>query len=149
VDAALENITFNNVRLIVDGDPESPWKKGPNALTIENVQNFSLKQVAIEWGALRPDHWRSALVVENARGLILDGVSAGPALTAPAAPAVRLKSVQGATIRNCQAQAGTGTFLRLAGAETREVVLQGNDTRLARVPVEQAAEVKSAAVRAG
>ena len=124
-------------------------KEGPTALTIENVRNFSLKQVEIEWGALGPDQWHSALVVENARGLILDGVSAGPAPTGPDAPAVILKAVQGATVRNCQAQAGTAPFVHLAGAETRDVVVQGNDTRLARVAVDRAPEVKRTAVRAG
>ena len=146
MDSPLENVTFDNVRLTVDGDPESPLRKGPTALTVENARNLRLKDVDIMWGALAPDQWQSALVVENVAGLTLDGVSARQSPTAPDAPAVVLRGVSDVLMRDCRAQADTGTFLRLEGAATREVVLPDNDTRHARAPVERAAEVDAAAV---
>lgn len=149
LNSPLENVTFENVRLTVDGDPESPWQKAPNALTIENARNIQLKDVAINWETPSLDHWRSALVVDNVQGLTLDGVSARPSPVAPAAPAVTLQNVDGAVVRNCQAQAGTGTFLRVAGDATQEVVLWGNDLRRAQTPIALSAEVKPGAVRDG
>jgi hypothetical protein len=77
--------------------------------------------------------------VNNVDGLVLDGVSAGPSPTAPDAPAIVLQDVTNAVVKDCHAQPGTGTFLRLAGAGARDVVLRGNDTRQARTAVEQGA----------
>jgi len=148
VDSPLENITFDNVRLTVDGDPLSPLRKGPTALTIDNAYNLRLTDVDIQWGELAPDQWHSALVVENVTGLTLDGVSARQSPTAPDDPAVILKEVRDVVVRDCRAQPQTGTFLRLEGAAMRDVVLAGNDTRHARVPVELAVEVDPTLVRA-
>ena len=146
VDSPLENVTFENVRLTVDSDPESPWKKGPNALVVENARNFRLKDVEIHWQGPVSEHWRSALTVENVQGLLLENVSAGPA--GGEAPAVVFKDVAGATLRACEAQAGTGAFLHVTGA-TRDVWLAGNDFRQAGVSVTRGAEVGPGAVREG
>jgi len=147
VSSPLENITFDNVRLTVDGDLEAPWKKSPIALTIENARNFKLKNVEMDWEAPSMDHWQSALVVQNVSGLVLDGVSARQAPNSTEAAAVVLKDVDGVVVRNCQAPTGTGTFLQFSGESTRNVVLWGNDFRLARAPVNQSAEVDRNAVR--
>ena len=37
-------------------------------------------------------------------------------------------------MRNCQAAPGTGTFLLLTGAETKDVLFERNDLRRARLP---------------
>src|SRR5712692_9549997 len=108
VDSPLENITFQNVRLTVDSDPESPWQKAPVALTIENARNFRLSDVEIAWQVGSPGHWQNALVVENVQGLVLDGLSARQAASSTKAPAVLFKAVDGAVVRDCQAQVGTG-----------------------------------------
>jgi len=75
-------------------------------------------------------------------------VSARQSPTAPDDPAVILKEVRDVVVRDCRAQPQTGTFLRLEGAAMRDVVLAGNDTRHARVPVELAVEVDPTLVRA-
>ena len=103
----------------------------------------------IKWGQLAPDQWHGALVVENVEGLTLEGVSARQAPTAPEAPAIILKGACDVVVRDCRAQAETGTFLRLEGADTRAVVLAGNDNRHARVPLALAAEVDPTEVRDG
>jgi hypothetical protein len=149
VNSPLENVTFENVRLTVDGDVNAPWKKSPIALTIENARNFKLKDVDVAFEEPSNDHWQSALVVQNVNGLILDGVSARQAPNGTDAPAVVIKNVDGAVVRDCQAPDGTGTFLQLAGASTRNVVLWGNDFRLARAPVNRSADVDQSAVHEG
>ncbi len=148
-DSPLENVTFDNVRLTISADPHSPWKKGQHALAIDNVRNFSLKDVQITWEAPALDHWQSALTVENAHDLTLEGVSARQGLDAPEAPAVVFKNVHGAVVRDCQAQPGTGAFLHIADAATEDVVLWGNDLRQAKVAVTTAPEANPSAVQAG
>jgi len=145
----LENVTLQNVRLTIDADPESPWKKKPVALTLKNARNFTLRDVAFAWEAPNSDHWQSALVVDNVQGLTLDDVSAGPAPSAPEAPVIVLNNVDGAVIKHCRAQAGTSTFLQIAGEATRDVVLWGNDLRRASAAVARSAEVEPEAVREG
>jgi hypothetical protein len=142
----LENVTFDNVRLTIAADPQSPWKKGEHALVIENVRNFSLKDVEITWEAPALDHWQSAIVVDHARDLTLEDVSARQAPSADA-PAVVLKNTSGAVVRDCQAQPGTGTFLHIADAATQDVVLRGNDLRQAKTAVTAAPEASNGAIR--
>lgn len=79
-------------------------------------------------------------------------VAAGPALSvvscqqvelvglkgrtrAPAAPLVLLKDVTAAWVRACWPASGTGEFLRVSGAGSREIVLQGNLLTHAAQPV--------------
>ncbi len=144
--ALLENVTIEHARLTIDADPESPWRKKPHALTIKHARNFTLKDVEIAWEPNIQDHWQSALVVESVQGLTLDGVSARPAPTAPEAAALVLKDIDGALVKECQAQAGTGVFLHLAGANTRAVLLRGNDLRQAGTAVRRSDEVRPEAV---
>jgi hypothetical protein len=149
VNSLLENITFDNVRLTVDADPESPWQKAPVAMTIENAVNFRLNDVKIIWEGPTSKHWESALVVNNVKGLVVDGLSARQAANGTQAAAVVLNQVDGAVIRNSEAQPGTGTFLQVAGAGTRDVVLWGNDLRQAARPVQVAAGANRKAVQEG
>ena len=143
----LENITFDNVRLTVDADPDSPWQKAPVALTVENARNFTLKDFAIGWTTPSQPHLTSALLVENVQDLTLDGVSAGPAPANPSAPAIVLRDVAGALVADSQVNASSGAFLHLEGT-TSGVLLRGNDTRQAAQAVTRAPEVPESAVRA-
>ena len=149
VDSPLENITFDNVRLTVDADPESPWQKAPVALTIENARNFRLNDVEIIWEGPTSSHWQSALVVNNVKGLVLDGLSARQAANDTGAPAVVLNGVDRAVVTDCQAQAGTGTFLEVRGEGTRDIVLSANDLRLAAEPVKIATGANRHALQDG
>ncbi len=145
----LENITFDNVRLTIDGDPASPWQKDPTALIIENARNVSLKDFEIAWNAPTQPHWQSALVIENVDGLTLESVSAGPAPTGSGAPAIVLKNVSSALVSNGKATAGTAAYLHLEGASTRDIMLRGNDLRHASAGITRAADVPADAIHRG
>ena len=148
-DSLLENIAIENVRLAIASDPSSPLQKSGNALTLENARNFCLKDVEIVWETPCSEQWQSALAVENVQGLTLDGLSARQAPNGTDAPAVVLKGINGALVKNCRAQEGTGTFMNVTGEGTRDIVLWGNDIRAARVPVHVSGEVNQGAVREG
>ncbi len=110
---------------------------------------------------------RAGLFVRNARGLRLHNVEVtgqlGPALTlsdaadvdisacsvhAPFTDAavICMNNVDGAFVHGCQASAGTGTFLQVAGENTQGIVLGGNDLSRARRPIGLAQDVHSDAV---
>ena len=148
-DSPLENVTFDNVRLTVDGDVNAPWKKSPIALTIENARGVKLKDCVINFERPSNDHWESALVVRDVQGLVLDDVTAGRAANRMEAPAIVLENVQDALVRNSRAPEGTGTFLRVAGEQSADIVLFANDLRRAKQGVEQAPEVGEGVVKEG
>lgn len=150
-DSYLENITLENVRLAVSEDPQAPppLRKTVNALTVQRARNLRLKDIEIVWEEPSSEKWRSALVLEDIQDLTLDGISARQAGDGSDAPAIVFNRVDGAVVRNCKAPAGTGTFFRFAGKETRHVVLVGNDYRRARVPVHVSEEVAAWEVHEG
>jgi len=78
--------------------------------------------------------WESGLAFEEIRGPILDGVTAGQAPGAASAPAILLHQVEDAIIRDCRAAEGTGTFLLFSGEGTKNILLERNDFRKARLP---------------
>jgi polygalacturonase len=110
---------------------------------------------------------RAGLFVRHARGLRLHNVEvsgqAGPALrliesadveisattsrTPPSdAPVIELRDVAGAFVHGCQAAAGTGVFLQVAGEATSAIVLRGNHLARAAQPIALAAEVRAGAL---
>jgi hypothetical protein len=148
VDSLLDNITFQNVRLTVDGDIDSPWQKAPVALTIENARNIKLIDFEINWEEPSQPHWGSAVVVENTQDLLLDGLSVRQAPTGTTAPAVVFKNVAGALVRNSRAQSETGTFLQVTGEAARDILLGRNDLRQAKTDWELAHGAPKDIVRA-
>lgn len=126
VDSPLENIVLENVRLTVSHNSVSPIQLIEHALVLENSRNVRMRDVTIEWSDPASDQWRSAFVARNVRGLVLDGLSARQAPGADA-PALALEDVTGAVVRNCAAQNGTGLFVHISGARTRNIVLRDND----------------------
>ncbi len=147
VDSPLQNITLDMVRLEMTHDPNTYARKCVNAITVDNAQNIRMKDVEIVWDTPYSDQWRSALVVENVRGLTLDGVSARQAPGSPGASAIVLNGVDGALVAHCRAQEDTGNFLQVEGAGTRDIVFRANDTREAHVPVQVSGEVGHSAMR--
>jgi hypothetical protein len=148
-DSPLENITLENVRLSISHDPEAHPRRSIDAITVENARNFRLKDFEIIWDAPHSQDWQSALLAQNVKDLTLDGFSAGQAPNGSNAPAVVFKDVNGALVQHCRSQAGTGTFLHVTGEGARDIVLWGNDFRLAQTPLDVSASVEQDAIRQG
>lgn len=149
VDSPLENITIENLRLEILPDPEAPYHKGEHAITLENARNFRLKDVEIVWRQPAWESWQSALFAQKATELALDGVSARQAQENGSAPAIMLKDVQEASVKNCTAAKGTRTFIEIRGTGTRDVSLWGNDYRHAQQPLKVSEEVEAGEVKEG
>jgi len=61
-------------------------------------------------------------------------------------PLIHFSQVQDALIRDCQAGKGTAAFLRVDGAEARDIVLSGNDLKHAQATFERGEQVQPHAV---
>ena len=147
IDSPLQNITLENVRLEVTTEPDTYAQKCVNAIMVDNALNFRMKDVEVVWDTPHSDRWRSALVIENVKGLTLDGVSARQSPNSPDAAAIVFNGVDGALVQHCRAQAGTAHFLSVTGIGAHDIVFRANDTREARVPVQVSGEVSHDAVR--
>ena len=86
-DSPLRNVSMDNVLIELADEPGAAPRRFENALTIENAEDVRLRDVRIAWAEPHSDQWRSALVLRNVSGLLMDSVSAPPAPNS-AAPAV-------------------------------------------------------------
>jgi polygalacturonase len=148
VDSPLEDVTLENVRLTVAYDPNGSPRKMEHAVVVENARNLRLKDFEINWEQPFSDKWQSALTFQNVQGLLLDGVSARQAPNGTRAPAILFNDVDGAVIRDCQAQQGTGIFLHFKGAGTKNIFLHRNDTHHAKKVFDLGKKVAKDAVQA-
>ncbi|MBN1877533.1 MAG: hypothetical protein JXA33_25145, partial [Anaerolineae bacterium] len=82
-----------------------------------------------------------AFVLQDATDIDVGG--SGTPTPDPDAPVIVLQDVEGAFIHNCRASTGTGTFLQVAGATTRDIVLNGNALERADTPVSYGTDVPS------
>jgi hypothetical protein len=146
VDSPLEDITIDNLKLTVVRAPEADLQKGGTAMTLENARNFRLKDVDINWEGVGGDQWGSALLVQDSQEITLDGVRARQAQDGSTDPAIVLKNVAGAWVKDCQAKPGTGTFIEVRGEGSENIRLEGSDTRQAKQPVQIGEGVRSGAV---
>jgi hypothetical protein len=145
-DSWLEDITVDNLQLHLTADPKAPYDKAVHALEFKQVRNLKLHDVDVTWGEPASPRWESALHVQEATGLTIDGFTGRQAGTSDHA-AVVLDDVQDATVRNCRAAAGTQTFLKVSGRGSKGIALGGNDLARAHVPVVTGADVPKGAVR--
>ncbi len=145
-DSPLENVSLENVRLELAFEPEAHPRRFEYALRMENLRNFHLRNVEVAWAEPHSADWKSVISVDNAEGLVLDGIAA---LQAPGsqAPLLDLKDVRRARLVNCIALPGAGTFLRLSGSQTGDIVFKDNDLSQAAAQVVFSPEVDPGVVR--
>ena len=148
-DSWLEGVSFENVKLTVAHDPGAPYDKAVHGLVFRMARDLRLRDVEVVWEGPPSEKWRSGLAFEEVGDLVLDGVAAAQAPGAETAPAVLLHQVDRAVIRDCRAARGTGTFLMLTGEGTKDILLERNDLRMARLPYSFAAGAPPQALRLG
>jgi len=148
-DSWLEDVSFENVKLTLAHDPNAAYDKAVDALVFKQARNLRLKDVEIAWDGAPSEKWRSALALDEVEDAVLDGVTAVQSPGADKSPAILLRQVDFAVVRNCRAAAGTGTFLQLSGDGTKDVLFERNDLRRARLPYSFADGAKPQALRLG
>ena len=142
----LEGITLDNVKLFLSTDPTAPYDKAENALDFRRARNVVLKNVEVFWETPPLETWKSALYFEDISGLETDGFVGRQAWAQSEAPAVALKQVAGAVLRNCRALDGTDVFLKVLGSTSRGIHLERNHFDKAKVPCQLGPGVAPGAV---
>lgn len=131
-DSWLDGVSIENLKLFVSNDPESALEKTTDAIAIRWARNLKLKDVEVNWEKPASAKWQSALRLEDAEDVELEGFRGRPA--AAGFPTVQFTNVDGAAVRNSKALPGTAAFLGVAGAKSRGIRLSGNDLGGAGVP---------------
>ena len=140
IDHPIENITLSNIRLSFEGGgkkelaskdvPEFP-QKYPECtmfgdlpaygLFIRHAKNLKLEKIVLQ--TTKPD-LRHAVICDDVENLSIDELDAP--IAENAAPIFRFINVRNALIRGCRPNNPNGTFLQLAGGNTRDITLLGN-----------------------
>jgi hypothetical protein len=85
------------------------------------------------------DHLGPALILTDVEDVEISNCTTH---TPNQAPVIRMKDVDDAFVHGCRAMAGTGTFLRVEGADTQGVVLSGNNLSRAKDATSLAQDVR-------
>jgi hypothetical protein len=112
-------------------------------LYARHVRGLVLDRVTFNFAS--PEH-RPAVVCDDV--IDLDFSEGRVAISPDAAAAIRLQNVQRAWIRNSRPRGGSKAFLQVEGAESREILLSGNDLRDAETAFSLAAGAARDAVTA-
>jgi hypothetical protein len=147
-DSWLDGISIENVKLFLSNDPTSPLQKAVYAMKIRWARNLKLKDIEVVWDKPESKKWESALYLEDVSGLNVEGFLGRQAELGANIPAVILKQVEDAVIRNSTALPGTSVFAKMAGERSRAICLIGNDFRQAKLAYEIDSTVRKAEIKA-
>ncbi len=147
-DSWLDGVTFENIKFFISSDPAAPYDTAVHAMSFRYAKNLRLRNIEVTWEKPWFDKWESALALEDVDRLQVDGFSGNSAWPERNIPAVLLNRVTNATLRDMEALPGTNLFLKIAGANTHDIHLFGNDFHDAKTPYELAPDVKADSVTA-
>jgi len=125
-DQPLENIRLSNIQIFMN--PENAKdKRASDALSIQGVKGLMIRDMAVRWSEDKTEEgWKSALVLRNVSDFDIASFSGRQGLKNASAPAVLFENVEDGQLRDSRADAGTGTFLHVAGASTNNIAVRGN-----------------------
>ena len=141
-------MSLENFKLYLSTDPSAAYDRTANAMQFQYAKNLAVRDIEVIWDKPESSKWQSALYFENIKGLKVIGFTGKPAKMDAESPAIGLRMVEGATISNSTAQPGTRVFLRVSGADTQGILLEGNELHNARIPFELSAGTKEGTVKA-
>lgn len=146
VEKPIENLRIRNFQLFMEAE-ETPDKRTADALLFSGVDGLVLDNVSIHWNDQQPESaWQHALVMERVSNFRLREVSARQALPSSPLPALRLTNCTNGIVTESMAQPGTGTFLRIDGKATKNLLLHTNYLNNARQPLTIGNEVSKESV---
>jgi hypothetical protein len=139
---------MENIKFFIGTDPSAPFDWTTNAMQFHWVRNLKLKDIEIHWEEPAAEKWTSAISVEDAKGVEIDGFCGRQAYLGRDVPAIVFKNVSDAMIRDSKAPEGTATFLKVTGHDSHGISLFGNDLRKAKAPIQLDTDVAKDAVQA-
>ena len=137
----LKNIRLNNVHFRMHAETKAD-KRATDGFRAHDVDGLSLTNCSVEWNDKVTElKWVSAFAFEKISNLHLRGL-AGKQAPGSGAPAIKLTNISNAIVESCFALAGTGTFLKIIGSETKNIFLGENYSHLAAEAVETDPQIK-------
>lgn len=134
-DRVLENIRISNVALFMMPE-DAKDKRASDALQIQGVNGLRIRDLSMKWSEDEPgEKWQSALVLKDMNDVVIDSFSGRQGLKDSKFPAVLMSNVSDGVMRESGAPPGTGTFIRVEGAVSKDIVLRANRTKNAATPM--------------
>jgi polygalacturonase len=143
----VEEITFSNVdiSMALDAEPGVP-AMAPNLEPMRragfwaaNVRGLRFHNVTVA------DQLGPALTLADAADIEINGFTT-PTPSADA-PVIQMQDVDGAFVHGCQATEGTDVFLHVDGAQTQDIVLDGNHLKRATQTVHLGENVRASTMK--
>ena len=158
--APVGNITLSNIQIQTSEPGQLAWAQNPvkeNEASYAESTMFGrlpsygfylrhAKQIAfqnVSVSSVQGDP-RPMLICEDVSQLTVQNVSGTP--SDPSQPFIDLRNTQSARIQGNRAPAGTGVFVKVSGANSHDVQMQGNDLSQSKSPVMRTPEVPQDAV---
>jgi polygalacturonase len=137
----LKNIRLNNVHFRMQAETK-PDKRATDGFRAHDVEGLSLTNCSVEWNEkLTEPKWASAFALENISNLHLRSLS-GKQAPGSGAPAIKLTNISNAVVESCFAPAGTGTFIKITGPGTKNILLGKHYSHLAVKTLESDSQIK-------
>jgi polygalacturonase len=109
-DSWLDGVHLDNVHLFVSHDPQAQYENTQAALTLRYARNFTMKDVEIRWEKPESSTWKAGMQVEDANGLLIEGVDVPTRMT--------MQNVENVTVRQSRTPA-----LHVSGAGSHRVTV--------------------------
>ncbi len=124
---SIRSVTLDQVQLFMHPETKSD-KRATHALEVKNVEDLTISRTRVQWDVSAEEKWQSALAVENARGLTIDGFrgQAGGALNKY--PVIALHNVQDARVQGVESTDDADVLIRVSGSKTQSVNFTNNDS---------------------
>ncbi len=124
------------------------YARQPSYVTLANIDGLAVDALRV---LILDDvfarHNRSALSLHAVSKAVVGDIRREPAGAGSDVPVVTMEDCRNALLTGCFALPNTGIFLGLAGTETTNIALQGNNLDAAREAVSVSSEVPAGAVR--
>lgn len=142
-DATIKNLTFDDVRLEINGgekahltggnfdlqptSAETPiFEHDVPGVHCEGVSDLELDGVAVEWGADLPEYFSHGIQCIDVEGLEVIGFDGRQAHPDSGDAAVALWGTETVSIRDCRARPGTGRFLEVDDVGDRRLFVDND-----------------------
>ncbi len=145
-DSPLENVSLENIKLFLSSDIKPGYDRSVNAMQVRYAKNMKVKNLEVFWESPESPKWQSPLYFQEVKGLKLDGFTGVPAKAD--FPAVVFDQVEGAAVINSQAQPGTTVFLKVTGANSKDIYVVNNELHEAGSPYQLNSDVQEGTVKA-
>jgi len=117
----MQGLRLDGVRLYLSADPRADYNKEGSGLIFRHCRDVELHHVSVELEEPGCPKVKSALSFEDAADVLVEGFH-GKLAPESKEPAISLKNVAGAVVRNCRVDPENATLL-LAGVGTKDVIV--------------------------